>query len=47
LSTLNWRPDPGYEQRLLRHDQRMQQLDREIERSQERTKPIEKEIKQL
>jgi septal ring factor EnvC (AmiA/AmiB activator) len=47
MSMLNWRRDPGYEQR-------MKQLANEIERSKERTKQfekdtelIEKEIKQL
>jgi len=26
LSTLNWRRDPGYEQRKMQHEQRMKQL---------------------
>ena len=26
LSTLNWRRDPGYEQRMMQHEQRMKQL---------------------
>ena len=43
LSTLNWRRDPGYEQRILRNELRMKQLRSEIERSKERTKQIEKE----
>jgi hypothetical protein len=47
LSTLNWRRDPGYEQRMLqfeqrkmRHELRMRQLESEIEQ-------IEKETEQL
>jgi hypothetical protein len=47
LSTLNWRRDPGYEQRILRHELRMKQLRSEIERSKERTKQIERETEQL
>jgi hypothetical protein len=46
LSTLNWRRDPGYEQRMLqfeqrkmRHELRMRQLESEIEQ-------IEKETEQ-
>ena len=48
---LNWRRDPGYEQRKMQHEQRMKQLESDIlrvrsdsERSRERTKLIEKEI---
>jgi len=37
---LNWRRDPGYEQR-------MQKLRLETEQSRERTKQIEKEIEQI
>jgi hypothetical protein len=40
LSMLNWRRDPGYEQRM--NNNRIA-----IERSKERTKLIEKEIEQL
>jgi hypothetical protein len=40
LSTLNWRRDPGYEQRMLQHELRMKQLGNEIEQ-------IEKETEQL
>ena len=40
LSMLNWRRDPGYEQRM--NNNRIA-----IERSKERTKQIEKEIEQL
>ncbi len=47
MSTLNWRRDPGYEQRMLqfeqrkmRHELRMRQLESEIEQ-------IEKETEQL
>ena len=31
LSMLNWRRDPGYEQRKLQHEQRMKQLRNETE----------------
>jgi septal ring factor EnvC (AmiA/AmiB activator) len=51
---LNWRRDPGYEQSIVQHEQRMKQLESDIlrvrsdsERSKERTKLIEKEIEQL
>ena len=37
---LNWRRDPGYEQRKMQHELRMQQLKSEIEQ-------IEKETEQL
>ena len=47
LSTLNWRRDPGHEQNIVLHEQRMKQLASDIERSEERTKLIEKEIEQL
>ena len=47
LSTLNWRRDPGYEQSIMLHEQRMQQLRSEIERSKERTKQIERETEQI
>ena len=40
LSMLNWRREPGYEQRM--NNNRIA-----IERSKERTKQIEKEIEQL
>jgi hypothetical protein len=53
-ATLNWRRDPGYEQSIVLHEQRMKQIESEIlrvrsagERSKERTKLIEKEIEQL
>jgi len=51
---LNWRRDPGYEQSIVLHEQRMKQLECDIlrvrsdsERSKERTKLIEKETEQL
>ncbi len=51
---LNWRRDPGYEQSIVLHEQRMKQLESEIlrvrsagERSKERTKLIEKETVQI
>jgi len=39
-ATLNWRRDPGYEQRVIQHKLRMQQLESEILQ-------IEKETEQL
>jgi septal ring factor EnvC (AmiA/AmiB activator) len=54
LLTLNWRRDPGYEQRKLQHELRMKQLESEIlrvrsdsERIARETKQIEKETEQL
>jgi hypothetical protein len=47
LSTLNWRRDPGYEQSIVLHEQRMKQLASDIERSEERAKQIENEIEQI
>jgi hypothetical protein len=44
---LNWRRDPGYEQSIVLHEQRMNDNRIAIERSKERTKLIEKEIEQL
>ena len=44
MSMLNWRRDPGYEQRKMQHEQRMNDNRIAIERSKERTKLIEKEI---
>ena len=43
LSTLNWRRDPGYEQRERQHEQRMQQLASEIEQIKTDSERIEKE----
>jgi hypothetical protein len=39
-ATLNWRRDPGYEQRKMQHELRMKQLKSEIEQ-------IKKESEQL
>ena len=47
LQTLNWRRDPGVEQRKMQYELRMKQLDSEIEQSKERTKQIESETEQL
>jgi type II secretory pathway component PulM len=44
---LNWRRDPGYEQSIVLHEQRMNANRIAVERSKERTKQIEKEIEQL
>ena len=47
LSTLNWRRDPGYEQRKMQHELRMQQLKSEIEQIKSDSEQIEKETEQL
>ena len=54
LSTLNWRRDPGYEQRtreteiaILRERQKRLQIEKQIEQIDERTKQIENETEQL
>ena len=54
MSMLNWRRDPGYEQRMLQykqrkiqHELRMKQLDIEIERIKSDSDQIEKETEQL
>ncbi len=44
MSMLNWRRDPGYEQSIVQHEQRMNENRIAIERSKERTKLIENEI---
>ena len=44
MSMLNWHRDPGYEQRVMQHEQRMSDNLIAIERSKERTKQIESEI---
>ena len=41
---LNWHRDPGYEQRVMQHEQRMSENQIAFERSKERTKQIESEI---
>jgi hypothetical protein len=40
---LNWRRDPGQEQRKMQHEWRMKQLANEIVRIKERTKQLEKD----
>ena len=54
LSTLNWRRDPGYEQRkreteiaILRERQKRLRIEQQIEQIDERTKQIENETEQL
>ena len=47
LSTLNWRRDPGYEQRRIQHELRMKQLKSEIEQIEKETKQIERETEQI
>jgi len=44
---LNWRRDPGYEQSVVLHEQRMQQLENEILQVRKDSEQIEKEIEQL
>jgi len=44
---LNWRRDPGYEQRVMQHKLRMQQLENEILQVRKDREQIEKEIEQL
>jgi hypothetical protein len=44
---LNWRRDPGYEQRKMQHEQRMKQIESEILRVRSDSEQIEKEIEQL
>jgi chromosome segregation ATPase len=50
LSTLNWRRDPGYEQRKMQHEQQMLQLRSETEQRKMqhelRMKQLESEIAQ-
>jgi|GEM_PF-723863 len=46
-ATLNWRRDPDYEQRVMLHEQRMNENRIAIERSKERIKQIETEILQV
>ena len=43
LSTLNWRRDPGYEQRMLQHELRMKQVGSEIERIEKETELLRRE----
>ncbi|MFM7361369.1 MAG: hypothetical protein ACKO25_06025 [Cyanobium sp.] len=43
LSMLNWRRDPGYEQRRMLHEQRMKQLAIEIEQIKSDSERIEKD----
>jgi len=54
LSTLNWRRDPGYEQRMkhyeqrkMQHEQRMKQLESEIDQLRSESAQIERETAHL
>ena len=47
MSMLNWRRDPGYEQRMKQLGSDILRVRSDRERSKERTKLIEKEIEQL
>jgi hypothetical protein len=44
---LNWRRDPGYEQRKMQHEWRMQQLKNEIEQIKNDSEQIARETEQL
>lgn len=44
---LNWRRDPGYEQRRMLHEQRMQQLAIEIEQIKSDSEQIKSETEQI
>jgi len=44
---LNWRRDPGYEQSIVLHEQRMKQIESEILQVRKDRELIEKEIEQL
>jgi len=44
---LNWRRDPGYEQRMMQHKQRMKQLESDILRVRSDRELIESEILQI
>jgi hypothetical protein len=44
---LNWRRDPDYEQRKVRHEWRMKQLENEILRVRSDSEGIESEILQI
>ena len=47
LSTLNWRRDPGYEQRKMQHEQRMKQLRSETEQLRNETEQLRHENRRL
>ena len=47
LQTLNWRRDPGYEQRKMQHEQRMKQLRSESEQMRNETEQLRKENARL
>ena len=47
LSRLNWHRDPGYEQRVLLHKERMKQLENDILRVRSETEQIKKEAEQI
>jgi TolA-binding protein len=47
LSTLNWRRDPGYEQRKMQHEQRKMQYEQRKMQHEQRMKQLEGEIELL
>jgi hypothetical protein len=47
LSTLNWRRDPGYEQRVMQYEQRKIQYEQRKMQHELRMKQLESEIEQL
>ena len=47
LSMLNWRRDPDYERRKMRHEVRMKQLESEIEQIRTETEQLRRENARL
>jgi cell shape-determining protein MreC len=47
LQTLNWRRDPGVEQRKMQHELRMKQLESEIEQIESETEQLRRENARL
>ena len=47
LSTLNWRRDPGYEQRMLQYEQRKMQHELRMKQLKSEIEQIKKETEQL
>jgi small-conductance mechanosensitive channel len=47
LSTLNWRRDPGYEQRMKQHEQQVMQYEQRKIQHEQRMKQLRSESEQL
>jgi TolA-binding protein len=47
LSTLNWRRDPGYEQRMKQHEQQVMQYEQRKIQHEQRMKQLRNETEQL